>query len=166
MKNFFKLLVISLLIFSFVIPYTAFAETNDTETEWQDIELSEEEFNALLENNPDNGISTYATGLITMYRISASKSGSNLIVGGRTNCVADVKKCGFTIVTIQVRFSSTAPWSTYKTYTDLYNDTSLYNLSKTITVRSGQYRVTCTHYAKKSLISTEKINNTSNTVVI
>ena len=38
-------------------------------------------------------------------------------------------------------------------------------ISKSLTVTSGyQYRVTCTHYAKKSLLSTQKINNTSNTV--
>ena len=164
MKKILKLLVICLLLFSYLIPYTAFAETGETDVEWQDIELSEEEFNSLLANNPDNGISTYTTGLITMYRISASKSGNNLIVGGKTNCTADVVKCGFSKVTIQVRLNSTAPWSTYKTYTDLYVDSRVYNLSKTIAVSSGQYRVTCTHYAKKSLLSTEKINNTSNIV--
>ncbi|MDE5995816.1 MAG: hypothetical protein K2G56_02750 [Eubacterium sp.] len=107
-----------------------------------------------------------ATGLITTYVISAGKSGKNLIIAGKTNCIADVKKCGFTKVTIQVRFNSSSPWSTYKTYTDLYVDSSVYNLSKTIAVQSGQYRIVCTHYAKKSLLSTEKIDNTSNTVVI
>ncbi|MDE6111199.1 MAG: hypothetical protein K2F65_04700 [Eubacterium sp.] len=163
MKKFFRLIILCLLLFSFLIPYTAFAET---EAEWQDIELTEEEFDSLLENNPNNGISTHASGLITLYSIAVSQSGSNLVVGGRTNCITDVKKCGFTKVTIQVRFNSTAPWSTYKEYTDLYADRSSYILSKTIAAPTGQYRVTCTHYAKKSLLSTEKINNTSNTVTI
>ena len=163
MKNLFKLITISVLLFSFLIPYTVFAETNNCNTEWQDIDLSEEEFNSLLANNPNN-ITTYTSGLITIYAISATKSGNNLIITGKTNCTADVVKCGFTKVTIQVRFNSTSSWSTYKTYTDLYIDSRVYNLSKTIAVSSGQYRVTCTHYAKKSLLSTEKINNTSNIV--
>ena len=163
MKKILKLIVISLLLVSFLIPYTAFAETD---AEWQDIELTEEEFNAYLADNPNNAISTYTVGLIDGYMISASKSGKNLIVTGITRGITDVKKCGFTKVTIQVRFNSTAPWSTYKSYTDLYNDSILYILEKTIVAPTGQYRVTCTHYAKKSLFSTEKINNTSNTVNI
>ena len=166
MKKTLKLIVVSLLLLSFLIPYTAFAETGETDAEWQDIELTEEEFNAYLADNPNNAVSTYAVGLIDGYLISASKSGSNLNVIGITRGITDVVKCGFTKVTIQFRLNSSAPWSTYKTYTDLYADTFAYSLSKTIAVRAGQYRVTCTHYAKKSLFSTEKIDNTSNTVNI
>ena len=55
----------------------------------------------------------------------------------------------------------------YKTYDDLYTDGHTYILSKSIAVASGyQYRVTCTHYAKKNLFSTQKINNVSNVVTI
>ena len=165
MKKFLKVLVISLVLFSFLIPYTAFAETNENQPKWQDIELSEEEFNSLLANNPDNAISTYTTGLITTYAISATKSGSNLIVSGRTVGSTEVVKCGFTKVTIQQRKNSSGSWSNYQSYSSLYADRGIYNLSKTLAVPSGyQYRVTCTHYAKKSLFSTEKIDNTSNTV--
>ena len=166
MKKLLKLIVISLLLFSFLVPYTAFAETGEIDAEWQDIELTEEERNAYLANNPNNAVSTYATGLISSYLISASKSGSNLIITGITRGATGVKRCGFTKVTIEVRYNSTAPWSTYKTYTDLYDDSVIYILDKSIAVRSGQYRVTCTHYAKKNILSTEKINNTSNTVII
>ena len=165
MKKFLKLLVISLLLFTFLIPYTAFADTNENQPEWQDIDLSEEEFNSLLANNPDNAISTYTTGLIIRYAISATKSGSNLIVTGLTNCTGTVVKCGFTKVTIQQRKNSSSSWSNYQSYSGLYADRIIYNLSKTLAVDKGyQYRVTCTHYAKKSLFSTEKIDNTSNIV--
>ena len=163
MKKVLKLMVISLLLFAFLIPYTAYTETNDAE--WQDIELSEEEFNSLLANNPANELSTYASGLITVYAISASKSGSNLIITGLTSCTAEVVKCGFTKVTIQQRKNSSSSWSNYQSSSSLYNDGGIYNLKKTLAVTKGyQYRVTCTHYAKKSLFSTEKIDNTSNTV--
>lgn len=165
MKKVFKLMVISLLLFTFLVPYTAFAEIGGTDAEWQDIELSEEEFNNLLANNPNNSISTHTSGLITTYMISVTKSGKNLIITGRTSGTSEVVKCGFSKVTIQQRKNSSSSWSEYKSYTDLYSESRIYSLSKTIAVPSGyQYRVTCTHYAKKSLFSTEKISNTSNTV--
>ncbi|MBD5083478.1 MAG: hypothetical protein HDT34_04950 [Clostridiales bacterium] len=165
MKKIFKLIIVSILICSFLTPYTAFAETNEAATEWQDIELTDEEFESLLVNNPNNAVSTYTTGLITRYGISVSKSGSNLVITGVTNCMGDVVKCGFSKVTIQQRKNSNSSWSNYQSYSSLYIDKYSYNLSKTLAVPSGyQYRVTCTHYAKKSLFSTEKIDNTSNIV--
>lgn len=166
MKKVLKLMVISFLLFIFLVPYTAFAEIGGTDAEWQDIALSEEEFNAILENNPDNSITPYTSGLITLYRIAISKSGTNnLIIAGQTNCSTGVVRSGFTVVTIQQRKNSSSSWSEYKSYTDLYTDSRVYNLSKTIAVPSGyQYRVTCKHYAKKNIFSTEKISNTSNTV--
>ncbi|MDE6658577.1 MAG: hypothetical protein K2K01_00490, partial [Eubacterium sp.] len=159
------LMLISFLLITFIVPYTVFAETSDAITEWQDIELSDEEFESLLANNPNNSVSTYTTGLITAYMISASKSGNNLIITGRTTGTSDVVKCGFTKVTIQQRKNSSSSWNNYQSYSSLYTDLGIYNLKKTLSVPSGyQYRVTCTHYAKKSLFSTEKIDNTSNTV--
>ncbi|MDE5604504.1 MAG: hypothetical protein K2I73_02840 [Eubacterium sp.] len=163
MKKVLRLTIISLLLFSFLIPYTAFAETN--KTEWHDIELSDDEFESLLANNPNNMVSTYTSGLIITYAISAAKSGSNLIIAGRTSCSSEVVKSGFTKVTIQQRKNSSYSWSNYQSYSGLYTDSRVYNLSKTLAVDKGyQYRITCTHYAKKSLFSTEKIDNTSNTV--
>lgn len=154
----------SILICSFLIPYTAFAKSNSV-VEWQDIELTDEEFESFLANNPNNEISTYTSGLIVTYMISVSKSGSNLIITGRTTGTAEVIKSGFTKVTIQQRKNSSSSWSNYQSYSSLYYDGGIYNLSKTLAVPGGyQYRVTCTHYAKKSLFSTEKIDNTSNIV--
>lgn len=165
MKKFFKIVIVSIILCSFFVPYTALAETDKNQPEWKDIELTDEEFESLLANNPNNDISAYTDGLITLYGISVSKSGSNLIITGRTNGATNVVKCGFTKVTIQQRKNSSSSWSNYKSYTDLYADSRVYNLSKTLTVPSGyQYRVTCTHYAKKNIFSTESINNTSNTV--
>ena len=129
------------------------------------ITLSQEEFNSVLANNPNNDITTYTTGLIIEYSIAIQKSGNTLTIVGKTNCVSEVVKCGFKEVKIQQRTSNSASWSDYKTYTDLYADSSVYTLTKSLTVSSGyQYRVVCTHYAKKSLLSTQKIDNTSNIV--
>lgn len=167
MKKFFMSAVIFILLLSFLLPTVAFAADGGQPEEWQDITLTEQEMEDILSLNPDNGISTYATNLINRYNIAINKSGSNLIVVGSTIGTYEVKKCGFKEVVIQRRKTSSNSWSTYTKYTDLYIDVSSYTLSKTIAVPSGyQYRVTCIHYAKKSLLSTQKINNTSNIVTM
>lgn len=165
MKKIIRLIITSCLLLSLFIPTVAFAAVNGEQADWNDIALSTEEFNVILASNTENSAVPYATGLINKCSIAISKSGNSLIIVGLTQGSTEVVKCGFTKVTIQRRANSSSSWSNYKTYTDLYIDGRIYNLSKSITVSSGyQYRVTCTHYAKKSLLSTQKIDNTSNTL--
>lgn len=155
-----------LLSFLFVLQ-GSLATFADDEPDWQDTDFTQEEFNEILSQNSNNQISTYASGLIFNAAIGISGSGTNLNVAGKTICDPNVVKCGFTVVTIKRRANSSASWTTYKTYKDLYNSDSYHYLSKTISVAKGyQYRIYCTHYAKKSLFSTEKINNSSNIVTI
>lgn len=164
-KSICSLLAITIsILFVFQTNFVAFA--ND-ETEWQDVSLSQEEINEILSKNPANQVSTYTKGLIFSYSIGVSCRSSNLLIAGDTICDPDVVKCGFKIVTIQRRKSSSYSWTTYRTYEDLYRDVCTYTLTKSIAVPTGyQYRVTCTHYAKKNIFSTEKINNTSNVIAI
>lgn len=165
MKRILKLSIISLLIFSFLVPYTAFAGTPQAAEKWQDIELTDEEFYEILASNSDNMVMPYTKGLIVSYSIAAKKSGNNLIIAGFTECSSGVVKCGFSKLSIQVRKDSTEEWMTYDTYSNLYEDSRSYTLSKTIPVpEKYQCRVTCTHYAKKNLFSTEKIDNVSRIV--
>lgn len=134
--------------------------------DWQDIALTDSEIDDIIALNPQMN-NARATGLIMTYGIGVTANGSNLVIAGRTICISDVVKCGFTVVTIQHRKSSSYSWTDYRTYTDLYNNNSSYTLAKTVAVASAyQYRVTCTHYAKKNLLTTQKINNTSNVVSI
>lgn len=164
-KTMSKLLAIVLsFLFIFQTSFTALA--ND-EPDWADAYFTQEEFEEILSQNVNNQATTFASGLIYGYAIGLSGSGTNLYVAGKTTCDPDVVKCGFTVVTIKRRTSSTASWTTYKTYEDLYISNCAYTLAKTISVPTGyQYRVYCTHYAKKNLFSTEKINNTSNIIAI
>ena len=160
--------IILAFLFVFQASFVAFA---DDEPDWQDIVLTAEEFNEILAQNPNNSASTCASGLILTYAIAiggkVSSGSAKLVIAGETYCAPDVNKCGFTVVTIKRRTSSLSSWTTYKTYEDLYNDRPDYILSKTITVPSGyQWRVYCTHYAKKSILSKEKIDNYSNVVAI
>lgn len=107
------------------------------------------------------------SGLIASYVIKVSASGTNLKIAGSTICVTSVVKCGFKEVMVQRKKASSTSWADYFSYSDLYADSCSYTLAKTVPVTSGyQYRVTCKHYAKKSLLSTQTINDTSNTVTI
>lgn len=152
------------LLFIFQANLVVFA---DNEPDWQDVILSQEQFDEILSQNPDNQLNPRTSGLILMYAISMSASGNTLLIAGKTICDPDVTKSGFTVVTLKRRESSLDSWSTYKTYEDLYNNSSSCFISKSITVPKGyQYRVYCTHYAKKNLFSREKIDNASNALAI
>lgn len=167
MKKLFMSAVIFTLLLSFLLPTVAFAADDSQPEEWQDITLTEQEMEEILSLNPDNGISTYATGLISMYYIGIAQNGNTLTIVGKTYGISDVKKSGFKEIVVQQRKSSSDSWSTYTKYTDVYLDNTSYVISKSLAVPAGyQYRVTCIHYAKKNLLSTQKISNTSNIVTM
>lgn len=156
MKKIISILLVVIVIVFCVIPTSAMA-INDAEN---DVSFSQEEFELL---NPiyaeyDGNANTRATGLITDYDLAIAKSGTKLVIKGYTYRSDEVVKCGFKEVVIQRRTSSSASWSDYKTYEDLYSESTKYTLKKSLTVATGyQYRVTAIHYAKKSLFSTQKI---------
>lgn len=159
--------IVSLILIIIMIFLTAFSVSansdKQTTKEWEDVYLSKAEFDEFVLVNE---VDARTTGLIASFSIGIKKSGANLIIAGTTTCVSTVVKCGFKEVVIQRRANSTQEWVDYVTYEDLYDDSFGYMLSKSITVGIGyQYRVTAVHYAKKNIFSTEKINNTSNTVV-
>ncbi len=167
LKKFIKLAIVSMLLVAMLLPQTALASNTENTPEWEDANFTEEEFNAILANNPNNGVSTCATGLIAFYSMAVSKDGNNLLIAGYTDCAIGVVKCGFKEIVIQRRANSSSSWSDYKEYTSLYADSDFYRIGKTVAVPSGyQYRVSCIHYAKKNILSTQKIDNTSNIVII
>ena len=159
--------VISVVMVMFTLVPTAFA-ANEQVPEWQDLILTQEEFNAILANNTiyTTDENTRASNLIHFYSIAISKSGTNTLnIAGMTTGTADVIKSGFKEVVVQRRVSSSAAWTDYITYEDLYITEIAYNLAKSITVPTGyQYRVTCIHYAKKNFLSVQKIDNVSNVI--
>ena len=161
----FLLSVFSVIMVMFTLVPTAFAE-NEQKPEWQDLILTQEEFNAILANNIIHTVDeeTRANNLIHAYAIAISKSGTNTLnIAGVTTGTADVVKAGFKELVVQRRVNSSSAWTDYITYKDLYWDTGSYVLAKSITVPTGyQYRVTCIHYAKKNIFSVQKIDNVSN----
>lgn len=139
-----------------VIPTTAFAGSDIND----DACFTQEEFETLnsIHAEYEGEANIRATGLISDYDLGIAKSGSKLVIKGYTYGSDEVKKCGFKEVVIQRRSISSASWKKYKTYENLYSESAQYNLNKSVTVATGyQYRVTAIHYAKKSLVSTQKI---------
>lgn len=165
MKKVLKSISLILLSLVMLVPTTAFAD-EETVPEWQDITLSEEEIDEILSPYIVDNTMSRASGLITAYAVAIQKSGSSLKIVGKTACASGVTKCGFTEVIVQRRKGTTGSWSQYAKYTALYSNATGYTLTKTITPPSGyQYRISCTHYAKK-ILSTEKIPNISNIVTM
>lgn len=159
--------VISLVMVVFTLVPTAFA-ANEQLPEWQDLVLTEEEFNEILANNViyTTDENTRASDLIAAWAIAISKSGTNVLnIAGKTTGTTQAVTTGFKEVVVQRRTSSSASWTDYYTYEDLYINEVGYNLGKSLTVPTGyQYRVTCIHYAKKNFLSVQKIDNVSNVI--
>ena len=157
MKKYLSIIFSIFMVVCCLVPYTALTSDNSDD----DIIINETEFEKLQHTYAEY-IETRATGLIVSKKLGIAKSGSSLMISGYTTGTSSVIKCGFTKVVIQQRKSSSDSWRTYKSYSDLYSDSNTYTLGKTISVTSGyQYRVTATHYAKQSLLSTQKIEATT-----
>ena len=143
--------VLCLIIAMFMmLPVNAYAMENKVEIN-EPVTMSDEDMARI-------------SGLITSYSIKLSKNGSTLKVVANTTCVTDVTKCGLKELVIQKR-TSTSVWENYIVFYDLYSNSSAHSYSNSYTVPSNyQYRATCKHYAKKSLLNTDTKDNTSNTV--
>lgn len=108
-----------------------------------------------------------ASGLILIYGLEISVVGTTLRILGETYCEGSVVKSGFKNLVVQRKKVSSSTWSDYYDYGDLYSDTYAASVNTTLAVASGyEYRVTCKHYAKKSLLVTQSISNTSNIVTV
>ena len=160
MKKFLSIFLSILIVIGCSVPSYAFAADNSE----YDSEFTQEEFESL-EHVYAVSIQPYTSGLIVGHTLGIAKDGSDLLITGSTSGSSSVVKCGFTKVVIQRRTSSSASWSNYKTFTDLYDNDNRYQLSKRVPVTSGyQYRVTATHYAKKSLLQTEKYDSSTKSI--
>lgn len=122
-----------------------------------DCNFTNQEFNSLEHVYADT-VEPYSSGLITDHELGIAKKNKNLLITGSTYCITEVVKCGFTKVIIQRKNKADSSWTNYKEFEDLYNENSYYKLSKSVPVETGyQYRVKAIHYAKKTLLSTQKI---------
>ena len=120
-----------------------------------------------IDNTVTDVNNTRATGLIASYSLRLTKSGTTLNIYGVTQCSPDVVKSGFKDLTVQRRKTSDDSWTDYYEYGNIYAEAVAANLSTTLVVESGyQYRISCKHYAKKNLLSTQTISNTSNIVTV
>ncbi len=157
MKKLLSVFLTILMTICCLTPNYAFAASNSE----FNAEFTQEEFEAL-EHVYAVSVQPYASGLIVKHTLGIAKSNGELLITGLTEGSSDVVRCGFTKVVIQRRTSSSASWSKYKEFSDLCNNSKYYKLSKRVPVESGyQYRVSATHYAKKSMLSTQKLDATT-----
>ncbi len=159
MKKFLRVLLCTVLLIT-----TVFVEANAVEV------TDAPKVTTFIFTDMDNDVSakeSRATGLITTYGIAIAKSGTTLKIEGSTYGVSEVVKSGFKNLTVERRKTSSDSWTEYYSYGNIYRDTSSAYLYTELTVTSGyQYRVTCKHYAKKSLLVTQTISNTSGIVTV
>lgn len=164
MKKFFKTALIVALCLITVLPINSFAADSE-KVQWYGIDLSENEIQRILDLNPQNNTATRASDLILLYNVGIDKDGTNLNLVAKLVCDLDVVKCGFKKIVIQRRVTTSSAWSNYLTYEDLYDDCSDYLIARQVAVTGGyQYRAVCTFYAKKNILSTQKIELASNIV--
>ena len=114
----------------------------------------------------NNGDEIQASGLILNYDLTAVKKNSTtLTIYGTTTCDPVVVKCGFKNLKVERRANSSSSWSDFHDYGNEYVDSSHMAIGRDLPVDPGyQYRVTCKHYAKKNILNTQTISNTSNIV--
>ena len=166
MKKLFKTALIVALCMITAFPFNSFAIDGE-KVQWYDIDLTENEIQRILDLNPQNNASSRASDLILAFNIAIAKSetGTNLNLVAKLVCDLDVVKCGFKKIVIQRRTNANVAWSTCFTFEDLYDDCPDYLIARQIAVSTGyQYRAVCTFYAKKNILSTQKIELTSNVV--
>lgn len=134
---------------------------NNYEDDYLDIVITE------TDKDSKSDLEPRATGLIYSYSLGLSKSGTTLFISGKTIGTVDAVKTGFKNLVIQRRKTTSDSWETYHDYGNFYRDDGAANLSTTLVVEAGyQYRISCKHYAKKNLLSTQTISNTSNIVTV
>lgn len=172
MKKWINSVIAVLLACICLLPGAAFAADNtDTVPEGgyiaadpteDDVILTQDDL-LILEAAEDYGTTATGartSGLITSATLKFALNSNTMTISGLTKCVSGVKKCGFTKVVVMRRLNASYTWAPYKTYEDLYKDGTTYSLSKQLVVNPGwYYYVQGVHYAKKSVLSTQKITS-------
>lgn len=94
-----------------------------------------------------NGITPYATGLLTAYKLTIGSSGGKLAVSAYTEGVMEVTKAGFTYVRVDRLVNGT--WQTYAQWKDYYSNYNSSSFGKLLDAPAGYYRAACEHYVEK-----------------
>ena len=159
MKKIISILLAIITIASCFLINTFAAEDIEVYTSPEVVQLQSE--NAVVSGE------TRASGLIAEYSLAVSKNGKTLSISGVISCTTDVVKCGFKNLQVERRRYTSGDWEVYHDYGDVYVETNFCNLSTDLTVEYGYYyRVTCTHYAKKSWWSTQSIDNETSSIYV
>lgn len=159
--------LVSLLLIAFILFTCCVFQTNAINEEKFIPYVIDLSLTSPIYENANESTESRATGLIMSYGLEISATGTTIRILGETYCAGSVVKSGFKNLVVQRKKVSSSTWSDYYDYGDLYSDTYAASVNTTLAVESGyEYRVTCKHYAKKNLLVTQSISNTSNVVSV
>ena len=159
MKRFFAC-VFALVLTAQICVFPTFAEDVDSDF----IAPSEIELNVADASTPNE---TQATGLITSKSIKIERVDGKIVATGYVKCISEVTRCGFSVLTLEKRDNSASPWRESLKLTNLCSDSTEYNLKKTFGAESGkQYRITCTFYARKNILSVQKVSGSTGFITL
>ena len=162
MKKILSILLTFLIALS-TSTITAFADDISKEPISYDISISEDELKQLEYVEIETEDSSKSGNLIYTKKMLLAKDGTTLVINGETKFSSEVVKCGFSYIKIQQYKGG--KWVDYKTFKDIYSDSSACKCAKKIAgVKGYKYRVVTKHYAKKSLLNTETIVSTTATI--
>ncbi|MBQ8029422.1 MAG: hypothetical protein IJ262_08475 [Clostridia bacterium] len=162
MKKFFSLLLCAIVLLTCCVCQTSAANEEEIAPYVIDFSLT-----APLYEDENQSAETRASGLILSYGIRLSVTGTTLKILAETICNPEIVKSGFKNFVVQRKKSSSSTWSDYYDYGNLYSESYAATVNTTLAVASGyEYRVTCKHYAKKNLFSTQSISNVSDVVTV
>lgn len=162
MKRLFSLLLCAIVLFTCCVFQTGAVDEENFVPYVIDFSLSSPVYeNVGVSSEPR------VSGLIFSYYIDLTATGTTLRIRAETLCNAEVVKSGFKNFVLQRKKADKTIWTDYYDYGDLFSNSYAASVNTTLEVSSGyQYRVTCKHYAKKSLLVTETISNTSNIITV
>ncbi len=108
-------------------------------------------------------------GLISNYSLWASNYNGSLCVSSVMRTSSTMEEIGIKNLTVQYSYDNSNWYDEWNAGNFLDYGTNTYTLSNYIIALDRSecyYRVTCTHYAKKSIFNTQSDSNTSNSVWI
>ncbi len=156
MKKILELVFVFFMCFTLLFSVEAQAyETSDRQE--QALILSQSEIDEILAKGNSYTANERASGLIYMVRVAINDDYVMLQFVGDISCASTVVKCGFEDIIVQRRASSSSSWQKYHQFDDDISEATNHLTIKAVTTNPGyEYRVKCTAYAKKNILSVQK----------
>ena len=121
------------------------------------------------ENHIETADKERASWYLSYHNTYVSNYNGSLCVSTNTQATENMEEIGVKNLTVQYSYDGTNWYNEWNAGDFLSYNTDQHSLSNYIMAldRNGcYYRISCTHYAKKSFLNTQSVSNTSNAVWI